>query len=76
MMVTETETLTLTLHHNIFTYLDYIFSGTSTLSDFIQFYFHTVFSKNKYQIYSYITFNMDDSKRSKHMKTYLLRIAQ
>ena len=25
MMVTETETLTSTLHHNIFTYLDYIF---------------------------------------------------
>ena len=26
MMVTETETFTSTLHHNIFTYLDYIFS--------------------------------------------------
>ena len=26
MMVTETETLTSTLHHDIFTYLDYIFS--------------------------------------------------
>ena len=25
MMVTETETITSTLHHNIFTYLDYIF---------------------------------------------------
>ena len=25
MMVTETETLTSTLHHNIFTYLDYVF---------------------------------------------------
>ena len=28
MMVTETETLTSTLHHNIFTYLDYVFSAT------------------------------------------------
>ena len=28
MMVTETETLTSTLHHNIFTYLDYAFSAT------------------------------------------------
>ena len=27
-MVTETETLTSTLHHNIFTYLDYVFSAT------------------------------------------------
>ena len=28
MMVNETETLMLTLHHNIFTYLDYVFSAT------------------------------------------------
>ena len=28
MMVTETETLTSILHHNIFTYLDYVFSPT------------------------------------------------
>ena len=28
MMVTETETLMSTLHHNIFTYLDYVFSAT------------------------------------------------
>ena len=28
MKVTETETLTSTLHHNIFTYLDYVFSAT------------------------------------------------
>ena len=34
MMVTETETLTLTLYHNIFTYLDYVFSATFILSDF------------------------------------------
>ena len=34
MMVTETETLTSTLHHNIFTYLDYIFSADFILSDF------------------------------------------
>ena len=34
MMVTETETLTSTLHHNIFTYLDHAFSATFILSDF------------------------------------------
>ena len=34
MMVTETETLTSTLHHNIFTYLDYVFSAIFILSDF------------------------------------------
>ena len=28
MMVTETQMLTLTLYHNIFTYLDYVFSAT------------------------------------------------
>ena len=28
MMVTETETLTSTLNHNTFTYLDYVFSAT------------------------------------------------
>ena len=28
MMVTETKTLTSILHHNIFTYLDYVFSAT------------------------------------------------
>ena len=30
MMVTETETLTSTLHHDKFTYLDYVFSATFT----------------------------------------------
>ena len=39
MMITETETLTSTLHHNIFTYLDYVFSATFILSDFIHIYF-------------------------------------
>ena len=34
MMVTETETLTSTLHQNIFTYLDYVFYATFILSDF------------------------------------------
>ena len=34
MMITETETVTLTLHHNIFTYLDYVFSATFILLDF------------------------------------------
>ena len=33
-MVTDTETLTSTLHHNIFTYLDNVFSATFILSDF------------------------------------------
>ena len=34
MMVIETETLKSTLHHNIFTYLDFFFSATFILSDF------------------------------------------
>ena len=34
MMVTKTETLTSTLHHNIFTYLDYVFSATFILLNF------------------------------------------
>ena len=34
MMVTKTETLTSTLHHNIFIYLDYVFSATFILSAF------------------------------------------
>ena len=37
-MVTETETLTLTLHHNIFTYLDYVFSA-----NFIYIYIYIIF---------------------------------
>ena len=40
MMVTESETLTSTLHQNIFTYLDYVFSATFILSDLIHVYFH------------------------------------
>ena len=40
MIVAETETLTSTLHHNIFTYLDYVFSATFILLDFIHIYFH------------------------------------
>ena len=32
MMVTETETLTSTLHHNIFTYLDDVFSATCSMN--------------------------------------------
>ena len=38
MMVTETETFTSTLHHNIFTYLDYIFSA---MYIYIYIYTHT-----------------------------------
>ena len=49
MMVTETETLTSTLHHNIFTYLDYVFF-CFILSDFIHIYFIHIYWKNKYQI--------------------------
>ena len=41
MMVTKTETLTSTLHHNIFTYFDYVFSAAFILSDFIHIDFHT-----------------------------------
>ena len=40
MMVIITETLTSTSHHDIFTYLDYIFPATFILSDFIHIYFH------------------------------------
>ena len=40
MMFTETETLTSTLHYNIFTYLDYVFSATFILLDFIHIYLH------------------------------------
>ena len=39
-MVIITETLTSTSHHDIFTYLDYIFPATFILSDFIHIYFH------------------------------------
>ena len=52
MMVTETETLTSTLHHHKFTYLDnyvffFFFSATFIQSDFIPIYFHTVFSEKQ-----------------------------
>ena len=40
MMVIKTETLMSTSHHDIFTYLDYIFPTTFILSDFIHIYFH------------------------------------
>ena len=43
MMVTETETLTSTIHHNIFTYLDYVFSAT-----FIYIYIYIRVSLNKF----------------------------
>ena len=52
------------------------FSATFILSDFNPYLLSYCFSENKFQIQSYITFNMDDSKRSIHMKTYLLRISQ
>ena len=35
MMVTETETLTPTLHHKIFTYLDYVFSANINIYIYI-----------------------------------------
>ena len=54
----------------------FFFSATFILSDLIHIFFHTVFSEKKYQIHSYITFYMNDSKRSIDMKTYLLRISQ
>ena len=77
MMVTETETLTSTLQHNIFTYLDYVFSATFILWDFNPYLLsYCLFGKTNAQIQSYITFNMDDYKQSIHMKSYLLRISQ
>ena len=47
MMVTETETLMSTLHHNKFTYLDFVFCATFIISDFIHIYFHTVVSEKQ-----------------------------
>ena len=41
MMVTETETLTSTLHHNIFTYLDYVFFCYLHWCVYIYIYIHT-----------------------------------
>ena len=41
MMVTETETLTSTLHHNIFTYLDYVFLLPSYIYIYIYIYIFT-----------------------------------
>ena len=40
MMVTETETSTSTLHHNIFTYLDYVFSATFIIYIYIYIYIY------------------------------------
>ena len=51
MMVTETETLTSTLHHNIFTYLDYVFSAT-----FIYIYMYIYIYNNKYWFFNIIAF--------------------
>ena len=53
LMVIKTETLTSTLHHDIFTYLDYIFPATFILSDFIHIYFHIY-------IYIYIYIYIDE----------------
>ena len=39
-MVTETETLTSTLHHNIFPYLDYVFSATFIIYIYIYRYIY------------------------------------
>ena len=61
-MVIKTETLTSTSHHDIFTYLDYIFSCYLYTVGFYPYLLsYCLFGKNKYQIHSYITFNMDDS---------------
>ena len=50
MMVTETETLTSILHHNIHTYLDYVFSAT-----FIYIYIYTYMKiKRKNQFFGVI----------------------
>ena len=53
---------TSTLHHDIFTYLVYIFSCyLHTVGFYPYLLSYCLFGKNKYQIHSYITFNMDDS---------------
>ena len=47
MMATETEILTLTLIHNKFTYLDYVFLLSSYSRILIHIYFHTVISEKQ-----------------------------
>ena len=46
-MVTETETLTSTLHLNKFTYLDYVFLLSSYCRILIHTFFHTVLSEKQ-----------------------------
>ena len=55
MTFTETGTLTSTLHHNIFTYLDYVFSATFILSDFNPYLLSYIYIN----IYIYDKYNMD-----------------
>ena len=51
-----------TLHHNKFTYLDNVCLLSSYCQIWFIFIFILSFQKNKYQIHSYMTSNMDDYK--------------
>ena len=74
MMVTET--FTSTSDHKKFTEMDYVFMLPSYCRILIHIYFHTVLSKkNKYQIQSHTTFNMDDSKTIYYTYENLLVVA-
>ena len=64
MMYTETETLTSTLNHSKFTYLDYVFLLSSYCRILIHIYFH---------IYIYIYIYTNFIKHNRHfMSTYFI----
>ena len=49
----------MTLHHNIFAYLDYVFSATFILSDFIHIYFHIIYIYKIWYMYDiYIKYDI------------------
>ena len=57
---------------NDYIYIYFFFPGNLHTVGFYPYLLsYCLFEKNKYQIHSYITFNMDDSKWSIHMKTYV-----
>ena len=57
MMVTETEMLTSTLHHNIFTYLDYLFSATFIYINFFFFDLYLFFPFESFILLAYESFS-------------------
>ena len=65
MMVTETETLTSTLHHNIFTYLDYVFSATFI---YIYIYIYMLLKKCSISNHSKLCFGENIFKKRKRIQ--------